>query len=808
MHTSVRVGLLPMGVTLVAMTAVAEFKPCDRPFIWMNKQEIEGARRRMEEPWAERGIRDSRILGHQGEKPQLEDGGWYSPFRILVLGDEERAKREKAQLLSFIGGDVKKSKPRSNRVHDAIRYDMLYDRLTADERKGVEDTFRKWIHYHLHDYWRGRETFLRDDGEEWDSRYTRVNWLPNMLHTRGLGIFMMALALQDEALIKECFETPVGGFKWWMDHYVADRHFYMEEFNKQYSTFGELLLWCRGCKRLGMDEMGFGYVGQGDGPGHSAGATMKRYVQGWIKLGFPAVPVAGGMPALPNVHMGDVGPCQMVPGYPAGATQMHKRWGTAHMNGPAPRMLGPFWFELAHAQWPDAGFDWVLAQMRLPADEKYYPSLFFNLDPVDPSEVKPFPVASYVAPERGFGMLRMEESPEYWSSPRPAAALQFALQYVHYVHDCFTLLHYVANRHPVYGRVRFGPHQGYAGGHPWQDSVRGHNGIVVDSMQIQPVDTGEHGSEHTQVRHHFAEHVKFLAIHAEPKDVMVRAGQYSKVRKKVRKALYPDTAVERVLCLTDEYMLDIIRCASDRERVYHWNHNPHGKPQYEDSKRWEPSDDLNGGKLWENMGGIQKKHGKSLKAGKFDLTDVRKCDMKSEPWRLRLSRGEKQPGVVIRMLGGQPTTVYCGVPLAGEKGEASGMTTTIAERKADKTAFVVLHEPCLGDARRIVAFERIHQNDSGVAVRIRGSETPAVNDRVLIAYAKGAKTPLTLGDKGELFTFQGYAHVRLTGKRVLVSGDLRKMRLTGTPSGAELIINGKPVAATVSGGVLLYEVPE
>ena len=786
---------LGVGVLLVAATRGARAEPApasphevSHPLLLWTKQEAAEIRKLIEaEPWAKREFERSFPKGLKPEERRTID----NLFLYSVMGDKSCLELEKDKLRQFIGCPpyVKDSFDWQWHYVDhyqmVLRYDTLYDELTAGEQRGLLRTFWNLALFGI------REERIRSvDGG----------------HPRMASHILCSLMTRDKRIIQGIFETS-GGFKSLIDS-LMDGRLSPGAGNPYLRTLGHLLLWCRGCKRLGMDEMGFGYVGQGDGPGHSAGATMKRYVQGWIKLGFPAVPVAGGMPALPNVHMGDVGPCQMVPGYPAGATQMHKRWGTAHMNGPAPRMLGPFWFELAHAQWPDAGFDWVLAQMRLPADEKYYPSLFFNLDPVDPSEVKPFPVASYVAPERGFGMLRMEESPEYWSSPRPAAALQFALQYVHYVHDCFTLLHYVANRHPVYGRVRFGPHQGYAGGHPWQDSVRGHNGIVVDSMQIQPVDTGEHGSEHTQVRHHFAEHVKFLAIHAEPKDVMVRAGQYSKVRKKVRKALYPDTAVERVLCLTDEYMLDIIRCASDRERVYHWNHNPHGKPQYEDSKRWEPSDDLNGGKLWENMGGIQKKHGKSLKAGKFDLTDVRKCDMKSEPWRLRLSRGEKQPGVVIRMLGGQPTTVYCGVPLAGEKGEASGMTTTIAERKADKTAFVVLHEPCLGDARRIVAFERIHQNDSGVAVRIRGSETPAVNDRVLIAYAKGAKTPLTLGDKGELFTFQGYAHVRLTGKRVLVSGDLRKMRLTGTPSGAELIINGKPVAATVSGGVLLYEVPE
>jgi len=802
-----RAGIAVAGIALCAAAARAEFKPCERPFIFMNKTEIEGAKKRLKEPWAKRAMADSFRCGRDGDRDQIAEA-WAQPFQIAVLEDEQIRKKAKAKLLGFIGEDVKKSKPRSNRTDYVILYDLLYDDLTEKQRKGIEDTFRKWIHYHLHDYWRGRETFKRDDGELWDTRYTRVNWLPNMLHTRGLGIFMMALGMQDEKLIRECFNTQVAGFKWWMDHYVADQHFYMEEFNKQYSTFATLLLWCRGCRRLGLDELGFGYVGQGDGPGHSAGAMMKKYCEGWIKLGFPPIPGNdGSMPAYPNVHMGDVGPCMMVSGYPADATVMHKRYGTAHMNGPVPRPGREFWFEIAHATWPDAGFDWLLAQMRLPKDDKYYPALFFNIDPIDPGKVKPFPVKSYMAPERGFGMLRMEESGKYWSSPRPAAALQFGLKYVHYVHDCFTLLHYFAFQHPVYGRVRFGPHSGYAGGHPWQDSVRGHNGIVVDNRQIQPVDTGEDGSKNIEIRHRFSDRVKFLDIFAEPKDVVERAGQYSKERKKVRKALYPGTAVERALCLTDQYMFDVIRCTSDEERVYHWNHNPYGEPQPKDPENWKPSTDLDGGKLFTNMGGIWKKHGKSLEAGKFDLLDVVKCEMKSAAWNTEFSRGDGKPGLVLHMLGGAPTTVYCGIPGEGNR-SGSGLTTTIAERRADKTAFVAVHEPYLGEKRNIAGIEQIQQTDDGVAVRIKGAKGSGVNDRILLAYSKSAKGPMTLADKDEEFTFQGFAHIQVDGTQVLVTGNITKMKLDDVGKVKEIIINGKSSSASVKRGLLTYEAEE
>lgn len=783
---------LAFGLAIASVRA--EFTPCERPFIFMNRRDVEAAKRRWKEPWARQAFEVS--VSHGGGT----DKAWpfHDAFRAMVLEDEAVAKKEKARLLSFIGADVSKTPPREDRLWDVMRYDMLYDRLTEEERKGVEDTFRKWIHYHLHEYWRGRTNFIKEEGKPpWDTRYTRVNWLPNMLYPRAQGIFMMALALQDEKLIRECFETPVGGFKWWMDHYVADRHFYMEEFKKQGSTFGELLLWCRACKQLGLDELGFGYVGQGDGPGHAAGASMKRYVEGWLKLGFPFAPAPeGGTPTYPIVYMGDAGPAVMIQGYAPGATEPDRRWYSARMNGPIPRMKTALWFEIAHAQWPGAGFDWVLAQMRMPKEDKYYPSLFFDLDPIDPAKVVPFPVASYVAPERGFGMLRMEESGKYWTSARPVATLQFGMQYVHYVHDCFTLMHYFAYRRPIYGRRAFGPHGGYGGDHPWVDSVRGHNGVVVDSMQIEPVDNGENGAQNTRVRHSFADHVKFLAIHAEPKEVDVRADQYAKETKKSVVALYPDVAVERALCLTDTYMLDVFNILSDRERTYHWNHHPHGSPQADAADAWTPTADFDGGKLFSNMPRMQKRHGAALKSGQFDLKNVHERDMGNKPWQLVVARGGDGPGVVIRMLGGQQTTGYRDV--------GQGVTTTIAERRAPKATFIVLHEPFKGKAQ-VTAFERVAETDEGVAVRIRGAD--GLSDRVLLAYGKHTAAPLTLGDGNEQFTFQGFGHVRVTDGAVLLTGDVRKIRLSVDGAVSAVRANGREIPATVREGMLTYESP-
>jgi hypothetical protein len=681
----------------------------------------------------------------------------------------------------------------------AFRYDALYDELTQEQRAGIEETFRGYINYILHydeekqyGYWRGRESFKRPDGAIWDTRYTRTIWLPNMHYPQIQGAFMMALALQDEALIRACFATPVAGFKWWMDHYVADGRFYMEEFGKQYSTFGELLLWCRGCKRLGLDELGFGYVGVGDGPGHAPGATMRKYTQGRIDMSLPMTRRTNGTPVVKAVHMGDAGTATLISGCNDDGSYAARLFIHENMNGPAPRLGHLFWFEMAQKQWPEDGYDWVLANHHKPGAAVYHPSAFFDLDPIALADVKPPPVASFVAPERGFALLRMEEGPGYWESPRPVLALQFGMYYVHYVHDCFTLLHYLAGGRSVYGQRAFGPHKGYAGHHPWKDSVRGHNGVVVDSAQIQPVDDGDNGPEHTRIRSQLAEHVKFVSVFAKPTEADVRTHTYARrdETRKTVKALYTDCAVERAVFLTDAYLFDVFNLVSDRPRVYHWNHHPYGKIEGMTQAPWVQTNALDGGKLFYKG---NSKQARNIKAGRFDLPNVYTRAFGDQPLNLRFARKD-EGGVSVRMLKAPGTAVYA------DYDERLDLTTTIVERKAPSTAFVVLHEPREGDTDAVKGFEGIGQTDAGVAVRVTGDG--GLDDRILLAYAEQQGEALTFADGRESFTFRGHAHVRRLEDRVLVVGNVEAMRLQVGETRPSLFVNGVKTAAQISDGVL------
>ena len=178
------------------------------------------------------------------------------------MGDESVVEAEKKYLVSLIGNDPRKFKGDTGggRHYDqylnVLRYDALYDRLSEAERRGLEDTFRDFIKHHC---------------EEETLQFTRTSWLPNMQWPRPMTAHLMAVALRDEKLIRQCFKSR-GGWKFYFDDYLADGQFYGEEFGKQYSMIGEMFLWCRGVERLGLNELGFGYTGKG-------GATMRRYVE-------------------------------------------------------------------------------------------------------------------------------------------------------------------------------------------------------------------------------------------------------------------------------------------------------------------------------------------------------------------------------------------------------------------------------------------------------------------------------------------------------------------------------------------------
>ena len=215
------------------------------------------------------------------------------------------------------------------------------------------------------------------------------------------------------------------------------------------STPGALLLYCTALRNRGLDELDFGYPGQG-------GATMRGHIESVMHLTFPRVDLGSTRPRYERVSAGDVRPWlpfahATVEGYFPDGRAGNVLWNSAGAWGGTTRGRSPqwdndrtekmtqrLWFEWGHKLWPDAGFDYFLAQMRAPDEAIYTPTLFFGIDPIAPEKVQAPPAHSAIYPQRGFAMLRAEEGPNHWESPAPAVCLRLT---ANYAHNVFCALH-------------------------------------------------------------------------------------------------------------------------------------------------------------------------------------------------------------------------------------------------------------------------------------------------------------------------------------------------------------------------------
>ncbi|MFP4140059.1 MAG: hypothetical protein ACLFVY_05805 [Phycisphaerae bacterium] len=738
-------------------------KDVEHPFIFMTKADVAAAKEAVaNEQWAKDELQRVR-----------EKRGWGQTQRDLLLwlvaGDEKARDRQKKYLLSYAGKGAGRL-PWSDNYLSVIRYDALYSELTPAERERMLATFRK--------------------NAEWAIKHTRRltkhNWLPNMQWPRSFSAQMMALCTKDEDLIRRVFESP-NGFKWYFDQYVSDGYFYNEEFGKQTSMIGELLLWCRGTKNLGLNQYGFGYTGKG-------GATMKKYLQSLMILGMGQVDLGTSRPHYAKLTMGDAkgGPHPgyafqhaLVSGYLTDGSGGEKRWYASNMNGrdhknrKVSKMHMPMWFEVSHATWPEAHFDYFLAQMRSPKDDKYYPSLYWGLDPIDPNEVTPPAAPCGVYDERGLVILRSDESPKFWESRNSLAlGLRLATPYVHHVPDNFCLTGFYAHQRPIYlNRQVSGGYAGTDAG--WSNSVRSHNGVMVDNRE--PRSIGIIPSP----RRDFNKHVKFVAARG--------------------KGVYPDVDMTRALMLTGEYLFDVYALKSDRPRSYLWSAHTLGHlcPQ-------RPTD-------WAKT--------RQLIGSVFDLTGERSYTPGEKQWTVtayQTSAGaprhsglgeswfKRRVGVRMTMLGEKGTTAYTAIApaTAGAKfrirrsADEPGGASILAHRTAKQTMFVAVHEP-YEDTHRIRDIQRIARTDDAVAVAIRGD---GWTDILAVRIGDDADELIELKRGPYRLSFRNYAYVRMTPSKLSATGGLVKGHFPWTGKGTPAVmLNGSRERSYLRDGMIYVD---
>ncbi len=791
--------LLTLLLSLIgtARASAAESSRVRHPFLLWTRDDLQSLRRKIEtQPWAARAY-EAMVAStdRDGEDLRLL-------FRYAVMNDREAGEIQKKRLLSLLDSPDPLGAALEWRI---LAYDLLYNDLSPDERSGIERRWRRYIQYAIKPggtydttVYNNERDYARYDGEE--GRYTRTNWLPNIIFPWKLSANLAAAALGDEPLIRQTWAVH-GSIQYYFDQYLGDLGFYEEEFSKMGSTPGALLLYCTAVRSLGLDELGFGYRGQG-------GASMRGHIESVLHFTFPAVDTGTSRWRFERMSAGDVRPWlplahATVEGYFPNGTggdklwQAHGAWGgTQRGKNPqwdgysnfTPKMQTRMWFEWAHRLWPDAGFGWFLAQMRAPDEAVYTPTLYFGLDPLDPNAVAPPPIQSQVYPDRGFVMLRAQEGPDHWMSPAPAVCLRLTAPYAHSVNDPLVLAGFYAFHRPIYQNPKSDP--GYA--FKFSRSIRSHCGVMVDG-HVEKDDWGQTGSlepEFTDdciTRADFSDEVKFVAARTQQR--------------------YPGVDETRALMLTRAYLFDVFTARDDQPHSYVWLVHTFGKAAPDPPDEWRDSDDLK--ELIKELSGVR-----TLNTGGRDWSvTVRQLPPDNPPENSPLGEPwwRRKIGVRVHMLGQPDMKAHVGdtpkPPAGRDRMEELAMVdgvTVAASLVGPSATFVALHEP-FEDRPQIDFFRRIAQTDDAVAVRVVGRTGSGIDDRLMVRTGEQADQPVTLSGAGERFTFAGHAFVRHGGKTVTVRGDLREMTLRVGNARPKLLVNGQPADARVADGSLQWK---
>ncbi|MFC1462886.1 hypothetical protein ACFLQU_04690 [Verrucomicrobiota bacterium] len=792
--------MLTRAIAALALLTVAlcPAHAVEHPYMLWTPDEAARIRKTVEtELWAKKAYEDLKTQKGRSEEMRLL-------FRYGVMGEADAGQQLKGRLMRLAHAPHPLG---AAPEFEIIAYDLLHSTLSEGERNKVEKQFREYIVYSITpgsaydtNLFNNAVNYARYDCE--GGRYTRVNWLPNIIFPRKIAANLMALAVGDKKLIRDTWAAH-GSIKWYFDKYLCDKGFYNEEFSKVYATLGEMFMFCIAARNFGMDELGFGYKGR-------KGATMRGHMQSLLDITYPRIDLGTARPRYQRLSLGDVRshfPLQQnfVQGYLPGKFDGMPRWcGAGAWGGPlrgkqaqwdigkTSKMSVPLWFELAHRSWPKDGYDYFLIQMRKHDEIFYEPSLFFGLDPIGPEEARPPPAPSGVYPERGLVMLRADESPTYWEGPAPAACLRLATPYAHSVNDAFALVDLYALNRPIYQTPKF--HPGYAFG--YDRSVRSHSSIMIDG-HIKKKDWGRTGSvepgfsTNVFVRHGFHRLVKFVAART--------AGRYKGVDE------------TRSLFLTPDYMLEMSDCVSTNRHHYLWILQAFGKAQPSGPDRWRPSDDL--------------------AACNPTVTDVRAFKTEGEPWSVTVMQAKQNPGndplakywfteadpigVRVHMLEQSDSVAYTSIaPKPTARDRQTRQTkpyepfldgaTLQCGRWGTRARFVAIHEP-FKVKPGLVTVRTIASTSNAVAVAVVGPKKSGVNDRIFLRIGDGYDGPLTLGDGKDTITFADHAFIRIGKREIFVYGGVRKVELAAPGwFGRRIVVNGKPGKATRHKGKLVY----
>lgn len=772
------IGFALMVASLIATCAAAGEQRKYAGF-YMTAAEREAMRQRVaQEQWA-------REFYEQTVLPAARKGEAYPcAVACVISADAGYADRAKAFLLGRAQAYLNSSEqdrarrtwswgpPQGGQPEELPRvYDLVADKLTPDE----DAIMRKYM------------AGVVDECKTWLSN-NRIT--PNMYAVSISNLAGWAYAIGDDAAISWILEAPAtrpkdaqwGGVKTIMNTCVNDKQFWVEPLGYAYITTEGFLKVAAAEKRArGNDLIRF------TAPN---GTTIRSMIQGQIDRSYPIEQNGKGT----NIRMADYGhgglsiPATFWPNEDAFLiSSISRNWIEPHI-----RQI--------FLDSPDDTLAWLLSV----AEPRQRRTIEFGEAKL-PEKVAPPAAASHVWPQSGTAMLRADESPQYWTGKGPAVFVKGGERYGHGHHDRFEITYY-ANGRLVYPDIIQLMYEikevGFA------ESSVNHNLLLVDGQNTPD-------NIPTTYRNSFDPERQFFAMRGEVPAPPGRGVQ-----------------VERILCLTREYLFDATLVEGAADHTYDWAIHGLGTAHADAPDQFARSADLRHYGTGDSYRWLEDE--RSAKRSDDVVIDIenngvysrKPAEMTDPEWNTwYLPQSYQMPwgpeifrrtGVRLRMLGAPESTVYLlknpqrhgavdGASAHALHPEENG-PAIIVRRQAKTSGFIALHEPYEQNPR-VTRFAALHADLGQLAVRVTA---PDFEDTICALSgplaAKGQGKISSDSDRREEFTFAGEMHVRRSAGRLTVRGEVSSFCLYApeVPAKGGLIVNGKPAAYTASDGCICF----